>query len=79
LLVHLSDIADGKPVPLGAGTVDAAGVLAELKGQQFKGICCVQDEADAAQDRLENFAKSVNAFNDQVSKLAGTQPEIQAH
>ena len=73
LLVHLSDIADGKPVPLGTGTVDAAGVLAELKGQQFKGICCVLDDTDNPEDRLENFAKSVNAFNQQVTKLAGTQ------
>jgi sugar phosphate isomerase/epimerase len=75
LLVHLSDIADGKSVPVGTGTVDAAGVLAALKGQQFKGICCVLDDTDNPQDRLENFAKSVNAFNEQVTKLAGTTPD----
>ncbi|HEX3356114.1 MAG TPA: hypothetical protein VHS31_03945 [Tepidisphaeraceae bacterium] len=71
VLVHLSDVdAEKHSVPVGAGTVDAAGAMTELKAQGFKGICCVDDDSDGQPARLAEFAKSVSAFSDMVTKLA---------
>jgi sugar phosphate isomerase/epimerase len=73
--VHLSDIdAQGKEVPLGQGSVDAAATLKQLKAQNFKGIFAIHYSSGSGQELLENFAKSVNAFNKIVTEVAGTAP-----
>jgi sugar phosphate isomerase/epimerase len=50
--------------------MQAGHVLAALKAQGFKGIICVQDESESPEQRLQGFAKSVNAFNVKVTELA---------
>jgi hypothetical protein len=62
LLVTLSHVDDP--------SVQAKPALEALKAQDFKGICCLQDETENPDQRLQNFAKSVNAFSEIVTKLA---------
>jgi sugar phosphate isomerase/epimerase len=71
--VHLDDLdAQGKEVPLGQGTVDAAATLKQLKAQNYKGIFAIHYSSGSGQELLENFARSVNAFNGIVTSVAGT-------
>jgi sugar phosphate isomerase/epimerase len=71
--VRLSDVNDqGEQVPLGAGTVNAEPALEYLKGQNFKGVFAVHYTQGSGQDLTNNFFRSVNAFSEIVSKLAGT-------
>ena len=62
LLANLSDVADE--------SLKVAECLKILCDAGFKGICCVQDETENPDKRLEAFAKSVNAFNACVTSLA---------
>ena len=45
-------------------------VLTVLHNQGFKGICFITDTTNDPQARMENFAKSINAFNVIVTELA---------
>jgi sugar phosphate isomerase/epimerase len=62
LLVNLSNASDE--------SLNVCECLTILKEAGFKGVCCVQDETEDPENRLEGFAKSVNAFNECVTKLA---------
>jgi sugar phosphate isomerase/epimerase len=69
--VHLSDVNDqGQEVPLGAGGVGLENVLSSFKQQNFKGIFAIQYNSGAGGHREANFIASVNAFSDQVTRLA---------
>lgn len=72
--VRLADVDDsGAEVTLGKGSVDFAYVLRELRTQNFKGICALEYEAGAGEDRLDHFVLSVNAFSEVVATIAGAR------
>jgi sugar phosphate isomerase/epimerase len=62
LLVNLSDVSDD--------SLAAGDCLKSMRDLGFKGICCVNDATENPDARLQGFAKSVNAFNQQVTILA---------
>jgi hypothetical protein len=57
-------------VHISSGDESEAAALAALRDQNFKGICCVQADGQNSTERLDRFAKNVNAFSDVVTKLA---------
>jgi sugar phosphate isomerase/epimerase len=68
--VRLSDVdAQGAVVGIGSGTVDAAAILKEIKGQKFKGAVTL-GPANSVRS-IAPFIESLNVFSDMVEKLAG--------
>jgi sugar phosphate isomerase/epimerase len=52
---------------------DAADALAELKAEKFRGICAVGCADKPADDLLDRFTHSVNAFSKIVGDLSGVK------
>jgi sugar phosphate isomerase/epimerase len=68
---HLSDVNDhGQEVPLGAGTVGIDNVLGWFKQENFQGIFAIQCGIGGGEEREADLVDSVNAFSDQVTRLA---------
>ncbi len=72
--VHLKDIAAYddpklKDVPIGTGVVDIPAILAELKRQGFTGPIYIERDAEDQPSNLPSVIKSVEYYNEQVSKL----------
>jgi phosphoglycolate phosphatase-like HAD superfamily hydrolase len=55
------------------GDSDAADALAELKADKFKGICAVGCPSKPAEDLVERFTGTINAFSKIVGDLSGLQ------
>ena len=72
--VHLKDIAayndpSLKDVPVGTGVVDFPAIFQELKNQGFKGHIYIERDAEDQPSNLPSVIKTVNYYNEQVSKL----------
>jgi len=69
---HFKDLnkeGDGHDVPWGTGVGNAAGILAELKAQQFKGVFSIEYEYNW-DNSVPEISQCVKFFNDEAKKLA---------
>ena len=69
--LHFKDIAPNKEdVPWGSGKCDVPAMLAELKRQNVKALFSIEYETGEGAELLNNVAKSIDYFSQQVSELA---------
>ncbi len=69
------DVANGESSPsrvieVHLGQTDSSAVLAALKDEKFKGVCAVECKHGEGKELDEKFISAVNAFSDEVTKLA---------
>jgi sugar phosphate isomerase/epimerase len=68
---HLSDVNDrGEEAPLGADAIGLDNVMSWFGQQNFKGIFAIQYGSGSGDALEDDFVASVNAFSDQVTRLA---------
>ncbi|MEJ7644526.1 MAG: sugar phosphate isomerase/epimerase [Chryseolinea sp.] len=74
IAIHLKDIAEFnntkiQDVPVGTCVVDFSGIFAELKRQKFEGPFYIERDAEDRPSNLPSVIKTIEYYNDQVSKL----------
>lgn len=68
--LHLKDLnADKRDVPWGKGTLNAKGMLDELKNQGWKGVISIEYESTTGAELIDNVAKCCQFLSDYASTI----------